>query len=110
MNSKQAHIVNLPSLISSSKSVERKSTRTLPSLPTISFSSMSNNKNQKNGASKENGFVSEKSGSKHQKESSASTPGNENITPISNGGWIKSTTRLSNFFRSVKFSRLDIYS
>ena len=41
VNSKQAHIVNLPSLISSSKSVERKSTRALPSLPTISFSSIS---------------------------------------------------------------------
>ena len=37
VNSKHAHIVNLPSLISSSKSVERKSTRTLPSLPTNLF-------------------------------------------------------------------------
>ena len=106
VNSKQAHIVNLPSLISNSKSVERKSIRTLPSLPTNIFS---NNKNQKTTASKETASANEKSNNKQHKISSAFSPVNENMAPISNGGWIKSSNRLSNFFRSVKFSRLDLF-
>ena len=104
VNSKQAHIVNLPSLISSSKSVERKSTRTLPSLPTISFST---NKNSKTTASKENTTTNDKSNSKQHKESSEGSAANANSTSSPNGGWIKPSTRLSNFFRSVKFSRFD---
>ena len=100
VNSKQAHIVNLPSLISSSKSVERKSTRTLPSLPTNLFSS-SNKNNQKidSHSSKGNITSNEKLTNKSNKDTVMSNNNNES------GGWIKSTTRLSNFFRSVKFSR-----
>ena len=100
VNSKQAHIVNLPSLISSSKSVERKSTRTLPSLPTNLFSSGSKNSQKTDGiSSKSNIGSNEKCTSKASKEIVQSPNNNES------GGWIKSTTRLSNFFRSVKFSR-----
>ena len=108
VNSKQAHIVNLPSLISSSKSVERKSTRALPSLPTISFSSISNSKNQKIGSQKENnGRAVEKPNTKSNKGSLDFSNANDNSSQATHGGWIKSTTRLSNFFRSVKFSRWD---
>ena len=100
VNSKQAHIVNLPSLISSSKSVERKSTRTLPSLPTNLFSS-SNKNNQRidSHSSKGNATSNEKFANRSNKDTVPSNNNNES------GGWIKSTTRLSNFFRSVKFSR-----
>ena len=69
VNSKQAHIVNLPSLISSSKSVERKSTRTLPSLPTNLFSSGSKNSQKTDGiSSKSNIGSNEKCTSKASKE------------------------------------------
>ena len=100
VNSKQAHIVNLPSLISSSKSVERKSTRTLPSLPANLFSSGNKNSQKMDGSNSKGKMNSnDKPNNKTNKEASHLPQNNEN------GGWIKSTTRLSNFFRSVKFSR-----
>lgn len=102
VNSKQAHIVNLPSLISSSKSVERKSTRTLPSLPANLFSSSNKNSQKTDGSNSKGNITSnDKQNNKSNKEVSHLTQNNDS------GGWIKSTTRLSNFFRSVKFSRLD---